>query len=244
MNLGEMQSELVLMMDNMPSSDPYYVFIYPAIGDERTNVLYRAANRLIRMAVGPNRQNADAFPELKNTWTAGPTVSGDNRIARPSDCIAVQSVTSAHSATEPNWSLTRELPVNFVDRRLFGILTKDPSANARLDYATIYTLLGKYVMIHPTPDPTHIDYLHFYGIAKETPLSDPADVFVCDEDWHPLIVKLAASDLATKIGWQDESAKWYAEVRDEIQNTTDVGAEEISGGSVNLDDLMPGTIAW
>lgn len=241
MNLGEMQSELVLLADNMPSSDPFYLLIYPTTGNERTNVLFRAANRLIRMAVGPNRQNADAFPELKNTWTAGPTVSGNNAIARPSDCIAVQRVTSAHSATLPNWSTTREYSVNFIDRYHFGLLTKDTAVDSRADYPTIYTLLGKLVMIHPTPDPLHIDYLRFYGIAEETPLSDPSDSFALDEYWHPLIIKLAASDLAGKMGWKDESATWYTEVRDEIQNTMNVGAEEVSGGSADLADVMPST---
>ena len=232
-----MQSLLTSMLNNMESTDTFYSLIFPAGGAESTSVINQSANRLIRTAIGANKNAFGLFPELQETFNLGPTVAGTNTLTRPTNCIAIQKIMSSQSATLPTWDTTREYTTVYMPPARFGALTKD--SNVRPDYVRIYTLIGKKIAVYPTPAAGYIDYLRLYGLKAEANLVNGSDVFVMDPDFHPLVVKLAASDLADKMDWPDKSVRWYNEVLTELGVMLDVSGEQITGGSVDFSDVLP-----
>lgn len=206
-----MQSRLLAMLGNLPSSHRLYPLIFPAVGQETTSVLYEQANNLRRMAIGPN-VNGDAFPELKTWWTVGPTIPTEGKYLRPADCISVEKIMSAGQEDLPDWENIETNPTPLTYRRpeIFDVLTKGGD-NATLAYASIYTFSGRWIKIWPTPDVDHIDWHHVYGVKGETAISDPGDSFTMDEHWHPIVVKLSAAEMASLLGWAARAQQWMGE---------------------------------
>lgn len=241
MNLIQMQTAVLRMLDNLQSTDPFYTdYLFPTAGNEATSVLNQSANRLLRMAVGNNGSNMNAFPELHDTFNLGPTVAGTNTLTRPTNCIAIQRISSSRQATLPTWDTTREYPTTYLPPTTFGQLGKT-AATASPNYVSIYTLIAKTVVVFPTPAAGFIDYLRLYGLRAETPLvtSATTTTFIMDVDWHPLVVKLAASTLAGMRNNIEKEKQWFGEVVTELQLQLGVNDVQVTGGGVVTSDIMP-----
>lgn len=230
-----MQSELLAMLGSAgSSSNKLYRLIYPAPGAERTGIFFRAANRLIRMRVGPNERDAiDIFPELKrSSWEAGPMLVGGNQFNRPEDCIAVTDIISAGQADEPDWTAANGTPLTYQDPTTFDVIPKVSAA-----YASIYTLKGKWIRYNPTTDADHIDWFRIFGMKSEDPMTDPDDTLVMDENFHGAVVKLAGSMMASLLGWGARAQQWLTEVEDEIGGTMNVSsAQGPQHALISIDD--------
>lgn len=225
MTLTEMIAETALILKNMKSAHPWYSQI--------TGYLNRGANEVILMAVGGNAYNMDLFPELKNSWTVGPTVAGENVITNPADCIAVQTVHRAESSTSPDWAITKELPLGYIAPEPFGILYK---ADSSAGYAKIFSRKGKSVLIWPTPTSDYIDYLRFYGLKSESEMTSGSDSLYMDEKWHDAVVLLAAQRIASRIGWREFAADLMGQLEQRMKQATNVtslrgdeGGSEVEG---------------
>lgn len=213
-----------LTCGNLPTSHPLYArFVAPSAGNEAQSLINRAANKFVAYAVGGSGAGAQLFPELQNSWTAGPTVAGQNYLARPSDMLVLTDVACANLSTLPNWATTRELPMTFMDRVPFGNLQKDSSVK---NYPTIWTTKGKNVFIWPTPDSTHIDYLRYYGIKLENVLVNASDSFFMDEIWHDFVALLASEMLCRRLGWKDQADDLFQRFKDDVSATINVMSAE------------------
>ena len=220
MNLGDLKTRVAKTLDNLPTSDPWYT--------EITSYLNRAANVFIRMKV--NAGAWSLFPELYNSWTVGPTYPIDgtiiidaSTIARPSDCLVVQEIARAESATLPDWTATKELPVRYVNAVTFGQLSKESGV---ANYIRIFSRKGKTVKVWPSITSSYPDYLRFYGPKTEVALVADADTWYMDEHWHDDVALLASHRLAVVMGLRERAADLSAEIKDELGITTDVTAEQ------------------
>lgn len=220
MNLGEIKTRVAKTLDNLPTSDPWYT--------EITSFANRAANTFIRMKVQHGAYSL--FPELFNTWTVGPTWPIDgtiildaSTIALPSDCLVVQEMQRAESATLPDWTATQEMPIAYRDPVTFGRLSKNSTL---ADYIKIFSRKGKTLKVWPSITSAYPDYLRLYGLKTEVALVDDADTFFMDTHWHDLVCVLAAQMLAARMGLSERAAELKAEVRSELGETTDVTAEQ------------------
>lgn len=230
-----MQSE-VIAMHELRASDRFYTLVYPAAGAEATNVINRAANRMIRMAIGANRENVNLFPSLRNSWTIGPTVVGKNYVQRPTDCLAAQRVVSAQQATTPTvdgWAQLREFEVAFVAREKFALLIKPGQAT----WPNIWTMKGRTIEYYPTTQTGFPDNFRLYGIARALPLVNATDAFFFEEDLHPLVVTIAAALLAEKRSWFDQSRLWLATAQNELSTTANQSGLETQRDDVAVDGL-------
>jgi hypothetical protein len=232
MNLAELQSETAKLCGNLATSHPLYsLYIAPSAGSEDQSLINRAANKFIMYAVGLNGVGADAFPELRNTWTAGPTVASQNYQPRPADCLAVTSVACAHATvagvtTPPVWATSREYPMNFMDTVRFGNLVKDSTAT---NFPSIWTPKGKNILYWPTTDADHVDYLRYYGLKIENVLVSGSDEFFMFAVWHDFVALLAAQMLALRLGWYDQAAALWEQFQRDLTGTLNVTAMEEQG---------------
>lgn len=225
-----MRSEVALTLDNLPTSDPWYAYI-----DSYVN---RAANAFIRMKVAAGSWSL--FPELYNSWTVGPTYPIDgtiiidaSTIARPSDCLVVQEIARAESATLPDWTATKENPVRYVDPVTFGQLSKEAGV---ANYIRIFSRKGKTIKVWPSITSAYPDYLRFYGLKLEEALTDDGESFFMDAHWHRLVCTLAAHGLALRMGESGRAKELMGEIQDELGQTTDVTAEENESFSASVMD--------
>lgn len=205
MQLSQMQSEVALVLGNMQTSDPFYRFIYPAVGAETNSWINKSANKLVRMIVAK-------IPEIyKASWTIGPTVAGVNYVAKPADAISVQVIDTAHQSTLPNWSTTRTYPVMRIEPEQFDLLDKSATTNG---YPSLYTEKGKQIFLWPTPTAAYVDYLHVYGVMQETVLVNATDSLFIEEFWHDYVVQLAIAMGARQLGWPDAAERYTAVLKD------------------------------
>jgi len=224
----EFRSEVQLACRNMPTSDPYY----GASGEIIDRFIVRGRNKVVRMGIGP-KGATDRFPELRFDWTIGPTVAGENMVARPADCLAIDKITKQESSVAPpaasssllRWAGIREQPVTYMERNSLLYLSKDTETG----YATLWTREGKFIQFYPTADADHIDYFHGYGIRREV-LSASGDAFVADEFWDDPTIMVAAAMIMERRGWYAKSRELYQRVEEYIAQTSDVSALEGLGG--------------
>jgi hypothetical protein len=214
LTLSDYQTEVRLALGNMQTSHPLYS------GGIVTRAINQAANDLVRMAIGGNGKHADLFPELRNSWTVGPTIVGDNSIARPSDCIVVTDVVSAQSSTLPDWADTQEQPVGFVMQpEIIGQLSKDSTI---ADYPRLWARKANRIVYHPTTRTGYTDYFRFYGLASCVALAAAADTFPLDAAWDNVIVLLASYSVAAKLGWTERATGYLAMAKTQINETANV----------------------
>ena len=223
MNNSELQAEVALIC-RIPTAHPMYSrFITPAAGSEDQSVINRAANRLITYAAVGNGASLDLFPELRNTWTAGPTTAGQNTIPTPSDCVIITDVACAHKATTPDWNVDREFPMNYQAPTYFGNLTKSSSVT---NYASVWSKKGKNILFWPTASASFIDYFRYYGLKIENVLVSASDEFFMAPVWHDLVALLAAQMLSLKLGWYQQSAALWTQFQNDLGATVNVMAAE------------------
>ena len=242
MNLSEFQTEVGTVCGNIGSQTkhPFYKFLYPSAGNEDQSVINRAANRLITYAVGGNGVAAQLFPELRNSWTAGPTTANTNSQPRPADSIIITDVASTHGVNPitNGWQNTREFPVTFMKETTFGNLTKD--STTQTNWPTIWMRKGKNIFYWPTTDAAgvYVDYLRFYGLKIETVLVNPTDTFFMNVIWHDLVAKLASEMLLRMLNWTQQADQMWSRFKEDLMATMNVMSGEEQ--TVHLDvDNMP-----
>lgn len=233
MTLTQFGTEVKLLLNNMPSSDPFDT------AGLITRNINRAANRLVRMAIGSAGENADLFPELRNFWEVGPTEvggsTGGQYQLRPSDAIMVTDVVSSDSSSAPTWGDTQERTLGkAVSAQTIGLM---PKGSTIADYPRIWARRAKKILYWPTTRTGYTTYLGFYGVARLTPLSSGSETFQLEEDWDHVIVRLAASLTAHDMGWKEEGDNWLAAVKDQILETANVTALGMDDGAVEADGI-------
>lgn len=226
MTYGQMQTMVAKMLGNMTAlTNPTW---YPYItATDSTSIIWQAANRYIELRTG-NRQDLDGaelFPELKTTTWDQLTVAGANSFARPVDAIAITKITCPDppSATLPNYAATGERPLNPIDQVTLGILAKDSTVS---DYPTLYSRAVDTVLYYPTTDSTTVTYLRLYGLTGEPLLTTTNQVLLMNKRRHNAVVTLAASMLASKMGWAARAQAWFAEAMAERDGTISANAME------------------
>lgn len=240
MNLTQLQTIVGTVVGNLgqQSSHPFYKFIFPASGNESESVINRAGNRLITLAAGANGQNAGLFPELRNSWTVGPTTAGTNTYSTPSDAVVITDVqtardlTDAQASTPPNWNITREYPLTYMAPEMFGILTKDSTVT---NFPAIWSKKGKTILVWPTPDALHLDYMRWYGLKIENVLVGPSDTFFMNPVWHDLVATLASEMLARMMGWTDQANELMQQFQVDLAGTMNVVAMEEQIGAFSVE---------
>jgi len=224
-----MQTEVLLILRNMKSNHPWYNYVQ---GTGTTSYINRCANEWVRMVIGGNHHDLTLFPELNDSWTVGPTQAGSNVIPYPADCLAVREVHRAEQSTLPNWNITKEFPLGYITPENFGILQKDANT---VGYAKLFTRKGKSIIIHPTPSAGYTDYLRYYGWKQESALSAATDTFFMDEQWHDVVVTLAAHRIAARIGWTELAGSLLTQVEQRLEQTVNVTALQDFNGRAEVD---------
>jgi hypothetical protein len=209
----------------MQSSDPF--------DDLITRNINRAANRLVRMAIGGNGEAADLFPELRNAWTIGPTTVGDNYVLRPSDAIVITTLHRAESSSLPDWDGTDEKPLGRpVPPETIGLMAKSSTI---ANYPQIWARRAKKILYWPTTRTGYTDYFHAYGLARITPLTTGSETFPLEEDWDGILARLAASMTAHDMGLKEQGDTLLAVVKDQILETANVTSLGNDGGVVQVE---------
>lgn len=230
LTLADYRIEVRQALGNMPTSHPMVTL---SVLDRAINA---APNRLIRMAFGGNGTNVDLFPEKHNSWTIGPTVVGNNRIAMDADILVPLRVQRAESSSSPTWANTQEKLVSPATPALIGLMKK---ASTDVGYAALWTRKANDIMYHPTTRTGYVDYFRIYGIARESRITAPGATFTLIEDWDSAIVKLAAEDIARKMGWTSRADELLASVRDQIEETLKVNAMIVGQHCAEVDHGVP-----
>lgn len=219
---AEYITEVALTCRNLPTTDPYYSSILTYVN--------RARNKIIRMAIGPNN-HVDLFPELQNTWTAGPLSDyATTGIPKPSDAIVIHEVHVALATSAPDWTVTRESYVTFMTREKFGLGTSSTSAGL----ANTWTRRGSTIHLSPRPSVTNESYARLYGIKSEIPLASPTATFWSDEQWDDVTVLMAAAMLQRRRGWTDRASELFEEVDRELSQTANIAALEALGQNTSI----------
>lgn len=227
LTLADFRIETRQALGNMPTSHPMVTL---SILDRAIN---NAPNRLIRMAFGGNGQNVDLFPEKHNSWTIGPTVVGNNRIALDADILIPLELRSSESSTSPTWANTQEKLVVLTKTTTIGLLSKETTETG---YARLWARKANDILYHPTTRTGYVDYFRVYGIAREVAISAGGDTFTLNADWDRVIVRLAAEDIARMMSWTNRADELLNEARAQINETlgiaigVTVGCAEVADG--------------
>jgi hypothetical protein len=191
LTLVDMQAAVRASLGDLPTDDPIAstTLIVQAINN--------APNRLIRAM-------PDLFPEhLNRSWTIGPTIVGDNRIALGENVLIIESVARNASSTDPDdWADTQEIPVNPVSALTIGRIAK-PSTT--VGYPTLWDRKGTDLLYNPTTRTGYTCYFRVYGISGETAISGGGETFRIHRDWDTSVVFLAASEIAEYMGWAERA---------------------------------------
>lgn len=230
LTLADYRIEVRQTLGNMPTSHPMYSL---SLIDRAIN---QAPNRLIRMAFGGNGQNLDLFPEKHNSWTIGPTVVGNNRIAMDADILVPLALRSSESSTSPTWADTQEKTVSRSLSSTIGLLSK---SSTETGYARLWDRKANDIIYHPTTRTGYVDYFRVYGLARETAISSSGATFTLNADWDDHIVLLAAEKIARKMSWTERANELLASVRDQVNETLRVNTIGGMVGVVEVADGIP-----
>jgi hypothetical protein len=217
---AQLQAEVAQSIENLQTTDPMYPYI---LGDAtHPSLLTQAANKLIITAIGGNNYVAGLFPELEDISDFGPSTAGSNVIPRPSDAILVYEMTSARSGTSPDWNISREWPVTYVQPLHFGYLTKDTTVTG---YARLWTRIGDNVKLWPTPSSAYLDYFRRYYLKQEPTLTAGASLLM-NARWNDLVVKMTAAMVLEKMKRYDDSKVLMESAVNEIKMSVNLTAAE------------------
>lgn len=218
MNLGDVKTEVALMLGNLHTSDP----LYASLGTYAN----RALHRVITTAVGPNRPRPNLFPELNTSWVSPNTTAGQNYLTLPTDKLAITEVFSFDEDGAITTSTMRGLPMKWVPREQFEVIVRDSSV---VGYPRIWTMKGKRIYVWPTPSAAYVTQLHLYGLMKEPTLSANSDEPQINAMWHGAWVNFTAALMARAKRWHDDADAFQKAALEEIAAAVNVAAMEEYG---------------
>jgi|SRR6185503_4278655 len=226
MNNLEMKSEVMRMLVNMRTSDPFYADVQSWVN--------RGLNDVVLMGIKGLERGIDLFPELRCSWDSELTIDGINNQAMPGDKLLITSV-GTYNKQSPNHNFDRAQPMSYFRPEKFDTVAKPAT---RKGFPTLWTMRGHSIYYYPTPSVTPTDYrtlLLYHGIQREPSMSADDDAPVMSDLWHDTAVLLAAAIGARSKGWLDKMAAWDAEVKVKLDLSLNIGAVEDAAQSQHID---------
>jgi len=212
LTLSQYQTRVLLALKNVRSTHP------AVVAGLHTQAINDAANDLVRTY-------PDRFPEHNdNSWTLGPTIVGENKIALPDNLLVIGAVRSADSTTDPaGWEDTDERVVSRVSTQTIGLLDK---ASSDTGYPNLWDRKGTNLIYYPTTRTGYTTYLRVYGLAGETRLSAAGSTFRLHRDYDEAVVLFAAAKLARMLGFTERADELEAAAKRKMGDGISVVNEE------------------
>jgi len=219
MNVGEIKEEVILMLGN-GLADTGHPFVNP------TNMIYRwifrACNKIPRLAAAGGRDIMSTFGELYGEWQAV-TALGITYVDRPRDALLVREVYSFDKAgANPDLDSKRLLP-----QLLPTELDMGRSSTEAAGWPTTWAPKALRIYFRPTPTADFLTDLYLIGVAREDAVfNSDSQTPMLNEDWHEAVMYETARLGAVAMGYWDRAKEYKQNVFDLVTTGVEVPVQE------------------